>query len=242
MNDLYYHVPDKIAWASEEIFERSNEFKDLKKIDENFRGEKRLPIEIILDTSSYMHSGEKMDVLNKQINSFVSMLKGDFRTRVTVDVGVITMGGKSPQIVRPLETVDSLCLHQIYEAKGCALFGCALRMAVNEITSRKVFYIYHNIEYYRPIVILLSAGCPSDYQGNIIQDSRIIRKYVDFVKKKTDEKICIFFTGYIGEDNNARNIMKSLASRIKNEIYFCDSYDNNEYIEKVIRRQIFPYS
>lgn len=233
MDDLFYQLPDELKKASEQEIERANEYMDLGKLKEDFRGEKRLPVEFILDTSGSMRNNGKIDALNNGINHFIEKLRSEFKTKVTVDVGIITMGGISPQVVAPLETIDHFNLNQIYEANGYTLVGEALRMAVSEITSRKIFYYSNNIEYYRPLIILLSDGYPSDHQGHPIQDPEIIQEYVDFVKEKTDAKSAIFYTFYIGEDSGARETMKKLASTWENTTYAYALKDDSEKIEQL---------
>lgn len=219
MDNLFTSTPDDLEHASEEENRRAREYADEQQVREEFRGEKRLPVEFILDTSGSMQENGKIDELNEGIVAFIEAIINKDETTGCVDVGVITMGGIKPEIVAPLETVHDYKKERVYEADGYTLVGEALQMAVSEVTSRKLFYRNNNIQYYRPLIIMLSDGYPTDNEGYVIRDEQVIQQYVDFVKEKTDSKSAAFYTFYIGKDSKAKETMQRLASTIKGTTY-----------------------
>lgn len=206
--------------TSEEEKKSVKRYADELLVTKEFRGEKRFSIEFILDTSNSMGNEGKIDKLNKTIEVCINhLLSLDEAT--CVDVGIITMGGTTPEIAVPLETVYHYPIHmnQVYEANGNALVGKALQMAVDEVSERRKFYRRNMIAYYRPKIVMLSDGFSTCNEKNGVCDEQAIQQCAEFVKSNSSR--ATFYTFYICSDNEicsdseARETMKRFASNIE---------------------------
>lgn len=187
-----------------------------------------------------MQNDGKIDELNETINERIGFLMRCDATTVSVDVGIITMGGVTPEVVMPLETVHNYDMSQVYEANGNALVSEALQMAVNEVKARKIFYRQNLIDYYRPRIIMLSDGYLTDNEGRRISDKQTIQKYAEFVKDH--RHIARFYTFYIGRNSEAKEIMKSLASTRDGGAFTLENNEKGDtyaYILKDEKRELF---
>lgn len=117
-----------------------------------------LPVIILADTSGSMSIDGKIANLNEAIQDMVSTFKQESARQAEIQVGLITFGGNSAELHTPLikateiESVDELA------AIGRTPMGNAFELATelledkSKITSRD----------YRPVLILLSDGIPTD--------------------------------------------------------------------------------
>lgn len=98
MDDLSTFTPDDLEHSYKEENRGAREYADEQQVTEVFKGEKRLPVEFILDVSGSMQNDGKIDELNKTINECMECLLSCDDTAVSVDVGIITMGGIAPEV------------------------------------------------------------------------------------------------------------------------------------------------
>lgn len=135
--------------------------------------EDRCAVLLVLDVSISMW-GESIRQLNQGIQEFALQIKQDALTRLRVDIGIMTFGskvdhllltaGKNPDgtiatarfVNADAFTPPSLSVHgdtPLYEA---------LIAAVDALERRKQQYRAANIGYYRPFILLITDGAPTD--------------------------------------------------------------------------------
>jgi uncharacterized protein YegL len=115
---------------------------------------------LVLDTSGSM-SGDAIKELNAGLAQFIEEVKEDEFTAFSVEVGVITAGG------RVIEQLSLTPAHQIESfrslvADGDTPLGGAVNMALDCLEIRKNEYKKAGVAYYQPWLVLISDGEPTD--------------------------------------------------------------------------------
>jgi len=117
-----------------------------------------LPVIILADTSGSMSVDGKIANLNEAIQDMVSTFKQESARQAEIQVGLITFGGNEAELHTPLIKATEIESIQELTAIGRTPMGNAFELATelledqSKITSRD----------YRPVLILLSDGIPTD--------------------------------------------------------------------------------
>ena len=116
-----------------------------------------LPVIVLADTSGSMGENGKIEALNAAMKDMVSTFAKESRLRAEIQVGLITFGGKA-QMHLPLVAAHGVAGFSEFKADGVTPMGAAFDLArqlledKDRIPSRA----------YRPVLILLSDGQPTD--------------------------------------------------------------------------------
>jgi len=121
--------------------------------------ELHIPIVFLVDTSAFM-LGKPIDELNQELVQFYETLERDDLVLYRTEVSVISFGGSVNIEVgfRPAEQYEP----PVLSAGGTAAMNEGILKALNEIEMRKQLYREQGIGYYRPWLIVLSNGFPTD--------------------------------------------------------------------------------
>jgi len=121
--------------------------------------ENRCPCVLVLDVSSSM-SGEPIQELQRGLKQYHDELLGDSIARKRVEVAIVTFGG-TVKIENTFQTADSLILPTL-QPSGYTPMAGALLEALRMVEDRKAEYRSHGIQYYRPWIVLITDGAPTD--------------------------------------------------------------------------------
>lgn len=143
----------------------------------------RVPIVLVLDCSDSMteaRPGEDrspIEALNGGLDILWSALHNDPLAKRRAEVSFVTYGS---DVSEPTEfkTVDEMVLPQL-QPMGVTSTGSALTIALDAIEDRKQTYKNSGIQYYRPILMLISDGLATD---DTSQASQRLKEYAE--KKK----------------------------------------------------------
>jgi uncharacterized protein YegL len=150
----------------------ANNYLDLVEFQQN--PERRCPAVLVLDTSASM-AGKPIDEVNDGLRQFERDLKADALASLRVDVAVLTFGGGvqtmdvrnggsravSPDAAHAFVTADNFTAPTL-QASGDTPMGAAVRAGLHLLRQRKDLYKQAGIGYYRPWLILMSDGQPTD--------------------------------------------------------------------------------
>lgn len=126
---------------------------------------RKVPICLVLDCSGSMRYPDgtrlaKIDELNNNIDAFLEYVRNDPKASKICDLCIITMGD-SVRVVSRYTTVDRIHFGHFAAAGGTPL-GTAMTEAIRLLTERRQYYRDNDIEHYKPILMVMTDGDPTD--------------------------------------------------------------------------------
>jgi uncharacterized protein YegL len=124
--------------------------------------ESRCPCMLLLDTSGSM-TGSPIQQLNEGVQTLKNELQGDPLAAKRVEIAMITFGPATLQC--DFQTVDAFYPPYL-SSGGDTPIGAAVTMGIELINLRKQVFKEHGVGYYKPWIILITDGSPTDnWQG-----------------------------------------------------------------------------
>lgn len=126
----------------------------------------RCPVVLVLDCSGSMgdvrpgESTPPIDALNAGLETLVTELHGDPLARRRAEIAIVSFGAHV-EVAADFATVDDLVLPNLVPA-GVTPLGEALGTALDLVEGRKRTYRANGISYYRPWILLITDGLPTD--------------------------------------------------------------------------------
>lgn len=121
--------------------------------------EPRCPCILLLDTSGSM-SGAPINALNMGIQTFKSELMGDILASKRIEVAIVTFESLV-DVVQDFVTVDSFN-PPVLGTGGSTSMGAGIHQALDMVQERKEQYKANGITYYRPWILMITDGAPTD--------------------------------------------------------------------------------
>jgi len=120
--------------------------------------EPRCPCVLLLDTSGSM-GGLPIDQLNEGVRTFKQELMQDPLATKRVEVAIVTFGPVT--VEADFHTVHNFHPREL-DTTGDTPMGAAINMGIEMVARRKKEYKDHGIAYYKPWIILITDGVPTD--------------------------------------------------------------------------------
>ena len=117
---------------------------------------------LLLDTSRSMR-GAPIRALQQGLHEYRSYLAGDAEAKMIVETCVITFSDEA-KVLHPFSAVDDLP-ELTLAAGGWTSMGAALELGMLQIEERKAFYKEEGVDYYRPFLVLITDGAPTDLKA-----------------------------------------------------------------------------
>jgi uncharacterized protein YegL len=159
--------------------------------------EPRCPCVLLLDTSGSM-SGKPIQELNEGIRTFKQELMSDPLATKRVEIAVVTFGPVT--VDNSFQTVPFFQPSPL-TANGDTPMGAAIAAAIDIVTKRKQEYKSHGVAYYKPWIILITDGAPTDSWATAAR----------MVKEGEDRKAFAFFA--IGVEGADFSTLKQISVR-----------------------------
>jgi uncharacterized protein YegL len=118
---------------------------------------------LLLDVSSSMR-GEPIDQLNAGLRAFQDAIQQDELARRRVEIAIVTfgnLGDESVQLVQDFVAAESFVAPTLTTGMNTPM-GEAITTALDMVHARKAYYRASGMEYYRPWILLLTDGQPTD--------------------------------------------------------------------------------
>ena len=128
----------------------------LKELIENPRP--RVPVVLCLDVSGSM-CGAPIQELNKGLEQFLEEMRADELTRDSVELAVVTFSDHVT-CVSPFQSVDTTQINPL-DGGGCTYMGEGLKQSLTMLERRKAQYQATGVDYYQPILVVMSDGAPN---------------------------------------------------------------------------------
>ncbi|MES1024002.1 VWA domain-containing protein [Gloeocapsa sp. BRSZ] len=151
--------------------------------------EPRCPVVLLCDTSGSM-AGQPITALNAGIAAFRDDVFRDDTASLRVEVALVTFG--PVRLVRDFVTIDNFT-SPLLQADGVTPMGEAIEFALDLLEQRKETYKTNGIQYYRPWVLLITDGAPTD---NWFQAAQRVRQ------AEMQRRLSFFAIGVEGADMN----------------------------------------
>lgn len=141
--------------------------------------EPRCPCVLLLDNSGSM-GGLPIKELNEGIKVFQQELLLDSLAMKRVEIAIVTFG--PVKLESDFHTVTNFHPQEL-TASGDTPMGAAILMGIDLINKRKQEYKSHGISYYKPWLILITDGAPTDYwsqAAKLIKDGEENKSFAFF--------------------------------------------------------------
>ncbi|WP_295711783.1 VWA domain-containing protein [Mucilaginibacter sp.] len=159
--------------------------------------ESRCPCLLLLDTSGSM-GGMPIQQLNEGVLTLKNELIHDSLASKRVEVAIVTFGPVNLQ--SDFTTVDNF-FPQTLTAEGDTPIGAAITMGIDMIAKRKQVYKENGVGYYKPWIILITDGAPTDNWAHAAQ----------LIKEGEEKNAFAFFA--IGVEGASMDTLTKLSVR-----------------------------
>jgi uncharacterized protein YegL len=122
--------------------------------------EPRCACVLLLDTSGSM-SGTPIQELNQAMVEFKNALAKDTQASARVEVAVVTFGEGGVTVAQEFVSAGDFVPPTLI-AGGLTPLGDALNQTLDLVVDRKATYKANAVDYYRPWIILITDGAPTD--------------------------------------------------------------------------------
>ena len=134
----------------------------------------KLPVCLILDTSGSMSEAitssrgmvVKIDELNNNIDTLLRTIENDSNARIMSDICMIACGGDTPKVLNGYTSVDKIKFSHV-RPYGRTPLGASVELALDLLSKRREYYRNNGIEHYKPILMIMSDGQPTE-QDNVV--------------------------------------------------------------------------
>ena len=173
----------------------------------------RIPYVFVLDNSSSMIKEKRINILNQEVENLMKELKKDEMLAYSIELSVIGFKFHNRQKVTKAKTMlefDILENQQIPKLKpfGKTPLGEAVELGIENLEERKKKYKQAGVQYYQPIMVILTDGDPTD---DITKASKLTRKLI------TENKLSVYPVG-IGSDFKLKELQKFVYKPLAKKI------------------------
>ena len=159
--------------------------------------EPRCPCILLLDTSGSM-KGDPIAQLNAGLIAFKDEMSADALAEKRVEVALITFG--PVQVQTDFQTADQFQPPTLVTT-GDTPMGAAIDQALSMLEQRKQTYRANGVSYYRPWILLITDGAPTDAWKTV----------ANRVHAGEEQKSFSFFA--VGVEGARMDILKQIAVR-----------------------------
>lgn len=122
--------------------------------------DQKCPIVLVLDSSGSME-GTGITELNSALQKFKDEVLGDPLLANRLEVGIVCFDDDS-RLERSIDLISTETIMPTITCGGTTNLVSGMKMAMEIIEERKVFYRSNNEQYYRPFICLITDGAPTN--------------------------------------------------------------------------------
>jgi len=130
----------------------------------------RCPVVLLLDVSGSM-AGQPIAELNAGVRQFIAETQADEAASMSVELEIITISTEAKAVL-PFTTMSAVTPPGSFVAGGKTSIGAALNLADKHLSARRELYRANGISSYKPFLILVSDGGPTDGWKAVAQNFR----------------------------------------------------------------------
>lgn len=136
----------------------------------------RVPVALCLDVSGSMF-GRPIEELNAGVAQYLEEVRKDDLTLYSAETALVTFGNTASRIA-DFDTADHL-QDPVLEADGMTDMGAGLTLALDLLEARKNEYKGAGVDYYQPILVVMSDGAPNGDPRELESAVRRIQDQLD---------------------------------------------------------------
>jgi uncharacterized protein YegL len=117
---------------------------------------------LLLDTSRSMR-GAPIRALEQGLETYREFLSKDEEAKMIVETCIISFNDEA-KVVHPFSSVEQIPKVEL-NAGGWTSMGAAIELGIDQIEARKQYYKEEGIDYYRPFLVVITDGAPTDLKS-----------------------------------------------------------------------------
>lgn len=131
----------------------------------NIKTSRKVPMCLVVDSSGSMCLSEgdrtsKIKQLNKNIEMLIDFIRNDAKASRICDLCIISFGG-TVEVRNGYSNIENIS-YKPMKASGSTPMGEAVKKAIYLLKLRRQYYKDNEIEHYKPIMLLMTDGNPTD--------------------------------------------------------------------------------
>jgi uncharacterized protein YegL len=168
--------------------------------------DQKCPVVFLLDTSGSM-DGAPIDELNAALSKVKEDILCDPLLANRLEIGIVAFDDEG-RIERPIDLISGDSSFPVLTIGGTTNLVSGMNIAMSMVEERKSFYKANGEQYYRPFIVLITDGAPTNTSDEIdALDAQI--------QSKSDEKRFVFLPfGTVGAD---LQLLAKLAAQTADE-------------------------
>lgn len=179
----------------------------------------KCPVVLLLDTSGSM-KGHPIKELNEGVKLLMQELLNDPEAKQRVEIAVITFGG-TVKVIQDFKLPEDSNIPD-FEASGSTPMGEAIEKGISLLTERKRKLREQGINYYRPWLVLITDGYPTDMS---LGDSKYKRVKDNLYQQEKNKHLISWF---FGTETADFNLLKDLHPQVSGRVYKLKEYKFKE--------------
>lgn len=129
----------------------------------------KLPLCLVLDKSGSMDGSvkggrgrtTKIEELNQNVARLLEYISKDEKAKRICDICIVAFGGNVPEVIFGYQSIEKIKFKNL-TATGTTPMGAAVKKAIDLLELRRRYYKDNGISHYKPILLLMSDGAPTD--------------------------------------------------------------------------------
>lgn len=168
--------------------------------------DQKCPVVFLLDTSGSM-DGAPIDELNAALSKVKEDILCDPILANRLEIGIVAFDDEG-RIERPIDLISGDSSFPVLTIGGTTNLVSGMNIAMSMVEERKSFYKANGEQYYRPFIVLITDGAPTNTSDEIdALDAQI--------QSKSDEKRFVFLP--FGTDGADMQLLAKLAAQTADE-------------------------
>lgn len=141
----------------------------------------KMPLCLVLDRSASMRvvttdGAMRINELNRNVRELLKFIKTDPKASKICDIAIVSFGDVKPTVEVQYSSIDDVYFQDL-KASGRTPMGQAVEKAIDMLQDRREYYKEHGIEHYKPIMMLMTDGLPTDeYKAAAERCSSMVNK------------------------------------------------------------------
>lgn len=156
--DIYPEVSDELSQIEQDSLADLSQEDIMQGVEFAENADPRVPVMVLLDCSGSMQ--HELPMVDTGIDTLISEISSDELASRRAELSFV-LYGTDVEEPTPFTTVDNV-QKPVLKTMGLTATGSAILSALDALEDRKEIYKNQGVDYYRPIILLLTDGAPTE--------------------------------------------------------------------------------